>query len=306
MAAKRALRPWTLAGRRWFFYRDAVMDRLRVLTLNVWNRSGPWDTRRELVRAALAELKPDVVGLQEIVGDATDATQAHEIARGLLVDGASWHVAFGPAQAWGPVSFGNAILSRWPIRETVVTPLPITDLGTGADIADPRAVLLARIDTPWGDLPFHTTHLSWKFHEGYAREAQVLAVVAHVEATRRAGALPDVVVGDFNAQPDAAEIRFMTGLQTLARPGTTPRGTYFADAFAWAGEGAGATFDRARNPYAAYAREPPRRIAYIFVRGPDDHGRGEPLAARVVCDAVQDGVAPSDHYGVLAEISISR
>jgi endonuclease/exonuclease/phosphatase family metal-dependent hydrolase len=287
------------------------MDTLRVLTLNVWNRSGPWETRRALIRAALGELAPDVVGLQEIVGDTPDVTQAHEIASGLVAPGGgAWHVAFGPAQAWGAVSFGNAVLSRWPITETVVAPLPVTDLGTGADIADPRVVLLARIATPWGDLPFHTTHLSWKFHEGYAREAQVLAVAAHVEATRRAGALPDVVVGDFNAQPDAAEIRFMTGLQTLARPGTAPRSTYFADAFAWAADetakGDGATFDRTRNPYAAYAREPPRRIDYVFVRGPDDHGRGEPLAARVVCTEVVDGVAPSDHYGVLAEISVSR
>ncbi len=282
------------------------MDRLRVLTLNVWNRSGPWETRKALIRSAFKELRPDVIGLQEIVGDTPLETQAHEIVKGLQVDGAPWNVAFGPAQSWGPVSFGNAILSRWPIGETVVTPLPVTDLGTGADIADPRVVLLARIATPWGELPLHTTHLSWKFHEGYAREAQVLGVVAHVEATRRAGALPDVVVGDFNAQPDAAEIRFMTGLQTLARPGTAPRSTYFADAFAWAGEGSGPTFDRTTNPYAAYAREPPRRIDYVFVRGPDDHGRGEPMAARVVCADVQDGVAPSDHFGVLAEISISR
>lgn len=285
------------------------MDTLRVLTLNVWNRSGPWETRKGLIRAAIEELRPDVIGLQEIVGDTATDTQAHELMKGLTVDDGPWHIAFGAAQAWGPVSFGNAIVSRWPIAETVLTPLPVTDLGTGADIADPRAVLLARITTPWGELPLHTTHLSWKFHEGYAREAQVLAVAAHVEATRKAGALPDVVVGDFNAQPDAAEIRFMTGLQTLSRPGTPPRSTYFADAFAWAGEptdGEGATFDRTRNPYAAYAREPPRRIDYVFVRGPDDHGRGEPLSARVVCTDVVDGVAPSDHYGVLAEISVSR
>ncbi len=286
------------------------MDTLRVLTLNVWNRSGPWETRKGLIRAALEELRPDVIGLQEIVGDTEAETQAHELMRGLSVDGAPWHIAFGAAQAWGAVAFGNAIVSRWPITETVVTPLPVMDLGTGPDIADPRIVLLARIATPWGELPLHTTHLSWKFHEGYAREAQVLGVVAHVEATRRAGALPDVVVGDFNAQPDAAEMRFMTGLQTLARPGGTPRSAFFADAFAWAGqrsaEGEGATFDRTRNPYAAYAREPPRRIDYVFVRGPDDHGRGEPLSARVVCTEVVDGVAPSDHYGVLAEISVSR
>ncbi len=140
--------------------------------------------------------------------------------------------------------------------------------------------------------------------------AGVQAIAEHVKREAPVGGLPPVVVGDFNAEPEAAEIRFMTGLQTLARPGGTPRSAYFADAFAWAGQpatdGLGPTFDRTKNPYAAYAREPPRRIDYVFVRGPDDHGRGEPLSARVVCTEVEEGVAPSDHYGVLAEISVSR
>ncbi len=70
------------------------MDTLRVLTLNVWNRSGPWETRKGLIRAALEELRPDVIGLQEIVGDTEAETQAHELMRGLSVDGAPWHIAF--------------------------------------------------------------------------------------------------------------------------------------------------------------------------------------------------------------------
>jgi endonuclease/exonuclease/phosphatase family metal-dependent hydrolase len=81
---------------------------------------------------------------------------------------------------------------------------------------------------------------------------------------------------------------------------------YFADAWAaTAGldpaSGPGWTYDR-RNPYALRSREPSRRIDYVFVRGPDRSLRGEPLSARLVLTEAVDGVWPSDHFGVLAEI----
>jgi endonuclease/exonuclease/phosphatase family metal-dependent hydrolase len=278
------------------------MERLRVLTFNVWNRSGPWEQRRALIQAGLRVLDPDVIGLQEIVQDRPGHTQAHELAEGL-----GYHVAFGEAQSYGDgVGFGNAVLSRWPIASSRVFPLPHEAYGTGPDIPERRCLLLATVDTPWGSLPFFVTHLSWKFHQGYAREAQVVAISRIVEDEAPASALPSVLVGDLNAAPDAAEIRYLTGLQTLGAAGVHPRSTYFADAFAWVGEGPAPTFDRTRNPFAAYAREPPRRIDYVMVAGPDELGRGEPVAARVVLDEVVDGVAPSDHFGVLAELTVSR
>ena len=84
---------------------------------------------------------------------------------------------------------------------------------------------------------------------------------------------------------------------------------YFADAWIYGGDGsAGATFDR-RNAYAALAHEPPRRIDYIFVRGPDRAFRGEPLETRLVFNAAAPGaegegeVWPSDHFGLVTELS---
>ena len=64
-------------------------------------------------------------------------------------------------------------------------------------------------------------------------------------------------------------------------------------------------FDTVGNPYAATTFELPRRIDYVFVRGPElGTGRGKPLSCEVVMDELVDGIAPSDHYGVLAEISL--
>lgn len=40
---------------------------LRVLTLNLWARSGDWSARRAVLRRCLADLEPDVIAFQESV-----------------------------------------------------------------------------------------------------------------------------------------------------------------------------------------------------------------------------------------------
>jgi endonuclease/exonuclease/phosphatase family metal-dependent hydrolase len=50
--------------------------------------------------------------------------------------------------------------------------------------------------------------------------------------------------------------------------------------------------------------EPPRRIDYVFLRGPDEWHRGRVHSARVVLDEVRGDVAASDHFGVFTELEI--
>ena len=264
------------------------MERLSVLTLNVWNRQGPWPERLRLIRAQLTALAPDIVGLQEILHhDQEPVDQAREIADGLgyhAVFSSAWHIG-------GGLQFGNAILSRRPIADAKNFQLP------GEASEETRALLYALVDAPCGKVPVFNTHLNWKFHHGAVRERQVAFIVERVHELAPAGqGFPPILMGDFNAEPDADEIRFLRGL--ASRGG---RSVYFADCFGLVGEGDGFTYARS-NDYAAKLREPNRRIDYIFVRGPDRELRGEPLLARVVCDRAESGVFPSDHYGVYAEI----
>ena len=44
------------------------MERLRAVTVNIWNRQGPWPERVKLLREGLAALDADVIGLQEVLG----------------------------------------------------------------------------------------------------------------------------------------------------------------------------------------------------------------------------------------------
>jgi endonuclease/exonuclease/phosphatase family metal-dependent hydrolase len=264
--------------------------RLKILSINIWNRSGPWDKRRELLKAGIDALDPDIIGMQEVMSDGKH-TLAHEATEGL-----GYHIVYGEAKPLsGGISFGNAVLARWPVRVTEVVQLP------SVDTDEHRSLLMSEVDTPAGVLPFLVTHLAWKFHHGYVREQQVQAIAAAIRRREPIAevSLPLVMTGDFNARPDAAEVRFLTGLQTLGGASL-----FLCDCFEVSGEGPGYTFDARFNPHAAPTHEPPRRIDYVFVRGPDKWSRGLPVTARVVLTDVVDGVAPSDHYGVLAEIEI--
>jgi endonuclease/exonuclease/phosphatase family metal-dependent hydrolase len=272
--------------------RAVAMGRLRVLTLNCWNVSAPFEARMAVARDQLAALAPDVIALQEIV------VRADGFDQGALVLGDDgWARVFGPAYCWDDAGsarfdagartgFGNLIATRWPIRRSAVCRLP------GLEGEEPRAALATLIETPDGLLPVVTTHLDWEYDRGFVREQQVLALASVVKAWARTATLPPIVAGDLNAEPDSTEVRFLCGLAALAG-----ERIHLEDAWRAAGDGGpGFTWDN-RNPYAAYAGEPDRRIDYVLVGRP---ARVE--AAALALDTPRDGVLASDHFGVVADV----
>ncbi len=266
---------------------------LSILTLNLWNESGPYAVRAVRIREWIDALSPDLVGFQEAVRWPDGEDQVAE-----LLAGAGYHLDFvaasplwyeGKENRVGTV--GNAIASRWPIRDREELQLP-----HGGD-GEKRAALSVSIDSDFGPVGLTCTHLNWKFDHGAIRERQVVAVCDL--ALRRAPreGFPPILVGDFNAQPDSAEIRYTTGLQSLA-----DRSVCFLDAWRVAGpEGPGHTWSN-RNPYARAEHEPDRRIDYVFVGLPRSDGVGQLTQCAIACHDEKDGVWPSDHLGVYAEL----
>src|SRR5689334_2924420 len=115
------------------------MNRLRVLTLNIWNRQGPREERLRLIRAGIRRLDPDLVGLQEIM-TLGEQSQADAIREGLGYGG-----AFGLApDLGGGAHFGNPVLSRWPIASKRVHAVP------AGDTREHRSLLHAGIASPHG------------------------------------------------------------------------------------------------------------------------------------------------------------
>ena len=265
------------------------MRSFRAGTLNIWSRFGPWDERLVALRAGLREVDPDILGMQEVLNhDGFD--------QAALVSEGRYYIAWGRSSENHGFPTGNAILSRWPITRTEVVELP----NGGSD--EHRSVVFAECDSPYGKLPVFCTHLNWKLHHGHIRVLQVKALVEAVDRIAPVGSgFPAIVMGDFNAEPDADEIRYLRGPTALGGPCV-----YFCDAFGTAGDGTpGATFSK-NNPFAEPIREPERRIDYVFVRGPDDSQRGEPRDARVCFDKAYEGTFPTDHFGVVTTITAGR
>jgi endonuclease/exonuclease/phosphatase family metal-dependent hydrolase len=282
------------------------LEKLRVATLNIWNKSGPWAERLPLLRKQLSELSPDVLGLQEVLRLIPDEKnppvpgpnndQASEIAEGL-----GYHIAYAIAADYsGGLKFGNALLSRYPILDTRTFRLP------GIDSSETRSLLYALLETPWGRLPAFVTHLNWRLHDAATRLKQTvyLAERIFVLAPVEADFLPPILMGDFNADPISDEIRYLKGQHLV-----DGRSIYFADVWEYAEGGPGHTYAR-DNAYALESGEPNRRIDYIFVRGPDKHRRGEPVHVKRAFDQSAPGsqgtVWASDHYGVMCDLVMAR
>ena len=261
-------------------------DHHRVLTWNLWWRYGPWERRLPAIVETVRRLDPDLVALQEVwVADGTSSAQ-------IIADTLGFHLEVAHRLEVDGVGFGNAVLSRWPIRRSAVRPLP----GGGPDTDEQRLVLMAEVEAPADPVQVFSAHLNWRHDQSAIRQAQVRELCAFV-AAERPRHYPPIVCGDFNAEPGSDEVRMLTGLAAAPEAGIVFRDSWTADGTA----GPGWTWSN-DNPHAAAEHEAARRIDYVFTGWRRDDGRGVPVSSRVVGDAPIDGVWPSDHFGVLAEL----
>lgn len=264
---------------------DFIETRVRIVTWNIWWQFGPWQQRRAPIAATLKKLDADVIALQEVWSDG-ETNMAAELAAEL-----GYHHVFEWGMDIKGVGFGNALLSRWPIKRHQAIPLYGKE-----ETGEGRVALFAEIEGPRGLIPVFSTHLNWKYEHSHIRQAQVKDLAQFVDSMRP-WSFPPVVCGDFNAEPASEEIRMMKGLTT-----SPVEGLFFHDAWpAAGGTGSGMTWDNV-NPYVAVELEPDRRIDYIFAGWPEACGAGHIVKCEVAGNEPVDGVWPSDHHAVLAEL----
>jgi endonuclease/exonuclease/phosphatase family metal-dependent hydrolase len=249
---------------------------LSILTLNVWNREGPWPKRLPLIKSWIDRLQPDLVGLQEVVG----ASHTQELLSG-----------FGYHSEWMGTTSGIAIAARWAIQARQEHWLPDDGKSSGGP------ALRGMVNSPYGTIPFTcATTAFYMTHHGYKRERQMPALNEFARG-RDKNDFPAILVGDFNTDPESAEIRYLKGLQSL-QGGSA----YWCDAWDHAGAGSKGTTWSKSNDFAAWAPWPNRRIDYIFVAQPRLDGAGTIEHCSVVCNETVNDVWPSDHFGVFARV----
>ncbi|MER7459744.1 endonuclease/exonuclease/phosphatase family protein [Micromonospora sp. NPDC126480] len=272
---------------------DPRPGRIRVLTVNLLSpEHAGWDQRRRVLRAGIADLRPDVVALQETVWG-----NGYDQAADLL--GPDYQVARHSARSADGV--GAALASRWPLGGVHEVDLHVTARTAGLPWA---AAVVAEVVAPDPVGPFLFVHHkpSWEIGYGFERESQAVTCARFVERLVGQRDIHVVLAGDFDDTPDSASIRFWTGRQSLQDMSVAYR-----DAWSTVHPSEpGHTFSP-DNPLVRageMALELGRRIDYIMVRC-GVHG---PTLDVVDCfrafDEPVDGVWGSDHFALVADLQV--
>jgi endonuclease/exonuclease/phosphatase family metal-dependent hydrolase len=238
--------------------------------------AGAWQVRRPLVSQALAGVRPDLVGLQEVsLVPATGTSQADQIAADLGL-----HCLFRPVTTTdydgGSIAAGLAVLSRFPIAECQEVPLPMPE-GTQ------QYALHVVVAGPAGALDALIVHLTPR------SEAAQVAAVHRLRSFLRA--LPEerpcLLMGDFNCAP---------GSQALEALAEAREGEPKALRDAW----------QVVHPADAGPTMPSEgpvvRLDYLFMSPTLAVERAERIGGQP--DA--DGFYPSDHLGVAVTLRRSN
>jgi endonuclease/exonuclease/phosphatase family metal-dependent hydrolase len=189
--------------------RDVVPN--RVMTWNICNPCGKSNADQA---AEIAAYAPQVIGLQEAC--VRDVDRIRDYLKSLY--GLVYYVEYGSVlQNWGrcggvpwnPGGFGEALLTAAPMTDTVKVEYP--DGGS-----EDRGYMA--VTTTVGDrrVRVFNTHLAERRQEA-VRADQVRVLATEVARHERA-----VVLGDFNAVPDAPELTRMWSLAADADPRCAP------------------------------------------------------------------------------------
>lgn len=156
------------------------MKPLRVVTYNVHKCRG-MDGRISAARIAdvLGDVDADVIALQEVLSQQGEAI-AHEL---------KMHYALGENRQYGGYAYGNALLSRWPIRDTRNYDLSVRG-------REERGCFRADIPINGGPLlHIFNVHLGTSLLERRVQGRKLIAPELLNHADLHA---PRIVMGDFN------------------------------------------------------------------------------------------------------------
>jgi endonuclease/exonuclease/phosphatase family metal-dependent hydrolase len=260
---------------------------VRVLFQNLWGVRGDWEARRAVMKDGFARLEPDLVAFVETI-----ATDEYDQMADLL--GPGYHL-FHAAHRHGNGD-GASIASRWPLGEVHELDLHVTP--RTEDFACTALVAEVLAPEPYAPLVFANHMPNWQLQFEHERELQAVVTARFLEELVGGFDTHVVLAADVSTDPDAANVRFFTGRQSLDGASVSYRD-------AWEsvhGHELGETYTSA-NALLPDWDWPSKRLDYIFVRCGLHGGPTLEIKAceRLFTEPV-DGVWASDHFGVVADL----
>ncbi|MCA9036251.1 MAG: endonuclease/exonuclease/phosphatase family protein [Planctomycetaceae bacterium] len=243
----------------------AASTTLRVLCYNIHygqGNDGVYDLER--LAKVIKDSQADIVALQEVdvvVRRSGLVHQARELAKltGLAV-------RFGPTQHYDGGLYGNAVLTRFPVQDVHIQPLPYSE-STAARTTYPRGAIRTELTISNGiPITFISTHFQHNVPEDRIAEAKAVNQLFAADSPSQ----PVILAGDMNATPDSEPIAILLEKWNHA-------------------------MDAAQSP-SAPSSKPRSRIDYVFYRG---------AGIRMTHSEVIEDDMASDHRPVLAVFEIS-
>jgi endonuclease/exonuclease/phosphatase family metal-dependent hydrolase len=242
---------------------------IRVMTFNIHSK-GIKATNGALGKIAelINESRADIVGLQEVDQCCRRSDGIHVPAK--LAELTKMEVYFGRTIGIEGGSYGNAILSRFPIKST--TNIPFQEIRDSqscnssaetSTASERRCAIKAVIDVDGRELLFINTHLDHKKED--------LRLSSIPKLRQMCCGIPTVIVGDFNAEPDSKTIGLVK--------------QFMHDAFSQAGQ--------EENPVTMSSKGKGKCIDYIFI--------SDSITTTAVRTIATDA---SDHCAVYAELQV--
>lgn len=234
--------------------------RIRVMCYNIHHGEGI-DQKLDLERIAklITDAKADIVGLQE-VDRGTERTGKRDLPAELArLTGMT--VRFDKNIPHEGGEYGNAVLTKFPIKRAKNTHLKSFAQG------EQRGVQQLVLDVRGREVLFMNTHLDAR-RDPAEREHSAIEL-QQIVAT--AGTMPVILVGDFNAAPNATSIVKVR--------------EFLTDSWPLVNQDPGFTIP---------VRKPSRRIDYIFIT----KSTVEPLKMEVLQSEA------SDHLPIVAELRL--
>lgn len=242
----------------------AEPSRLRVLCYNIHYGQG-MDGKYDLQRLAkvINNAKPDLVALQEVDVGVKRSGRVHQARR--LAELTGMAVRYGPTQHYQGGLYGNAVLTRLPILDVLIQPLPYTE-STAERVTYPRGAIAVTVRGPDGKpLRFISTHFQHNVPEDRVAEAKAINKLFGGDDK-----VPTILAGDMNAVPDSEPIKILLKRWSNAT-------------------------DEPASPTAP-SKNPTSRIDYIFYR---PTSRFRMSHAEIIAEAMA-----SDHRPVFAAFEI--
>lgn len=288
-----------------------------IVTINALiSQAERWE-RTDRIAEELRTMNPDVVLLQEVTSEVFDGTS--DILNRMAERSGMAVASYEVFKEWdvlpqNSTPYGGGTFSPFRSGVGILTTLPVVESGR-AYTTDPNPDVsghgcYAVLEDGPNILIVFSLHGAWGGDRPQNRENQFIHAVHQASYLEKKYASRNPVVvlgGDFNAEPDSAVLRYLTGQQSL-----NGNGTFWIDAWDYLGEGPGWTFD----PSSYWAKStahyvgiehpefmPMRRLDYLLVKGWVYGRRGQPASVSLCFnDEDERGATVSDHFGVQATL----